>query len=60
MQYADISGKTKPEAFKETAEKYSEKELIEAYEVLMKQLEEKKNSLKEMFFLAIRAKKNRE
>jgi hypothetical protein len=59
MQYAGLSGKTEPEAFKETAEKYSEKELMGAYQVLLKQLETEKNSIKELFFLAIRAKKNR-
>jgi hypothetical protein len=59
MQFADCRGKSRVEAFAEPVEKHSEEKLAEAYAILNQQLDEEKDTLKALFVLAIRAKRDR-
>ena len=56
MQFADACGKTIPEAYAETARKYSAETLTEALAVLNKKLQEQQNTNRDIFTLAVRLK----
>jgi hypothetical protein len=54
MQYADIGGKEKIEALKEVAEKYTDEQLGEAYKVISAKMKKERETLKNLFILAIK------
>jgi hypothetical protein len=58
MRFAGISGKTKEEALKETAMKYTRGRLNEAYLALKRHSEEEIKTAADLFSLAMRAKKS--
>jgi hypothetical protein len=58
MQFADYGGKSRLDALAEPAEKYSEDELAEAYATLDLQFDKEKDTLKALFVLAIRIKRD--
>jgi aminopeptidase N len=56
LQFADALGKTKEEAYKETAEKYTNEQLAEALMALNENLDEQKETNHAIFVLAVRSK----
>jgi hypothetical protein len=60
MRFADACGKTREEAYKETAQKYTKEQLAEAYMVLNENLDNEKEINHALFVLAIRSKQEAE
>jgi DUF1680 family protein len=56
MRFADVCGKTREEAYKKVAQKYTNEQLAEALIVLNENLDEQKETNHALFVLAIRSK----
>jgi hypothetical protein len=56
MQFADIGGKERIEALKEVAEKYTDEQLAEAYKAISAKMKEERETLKNLFILAIKSR----
>jgi hypothetical protein len=56
MQFADILGKTRIEAYTETAKKYTAKELSDAFIALEENIEKERETIRALFLLAIKSK----
>ena len=56
IQYADAFSKTAEEAIKETAEKYSIEQYVEAYTAIKKHMDEELKTVKTLFKLAVQSK----
>jgi len=56
MQFADIAGKKREEAYTDTAKKYTKEKLAEALSVLTKHLNKEKDFITALFALAIKSK----